>query len=148
MQVIKFDYHPDVSLKKNSSTVNQIIDRPKIPIRLSFNHKQSITPVLCLLDSGADNNLFPTSMGEAIGINMTKYPKYGTRGIGNSPPIETYRVPNVKLLVGYNLKPDYVIIADIDFAYCHNLPLLGRDGFFKFFKNISFIENSSIELHI
>ncbi len=147
MQIIKFDYYSDVYTQKGDRIVSYIVDRPKIPIRLNYNHHQSKTPVLCLLDSGADNNLFPAHMGEAVGIDILKFPKYTTKGIGNSPPIDTYRVNNVKLIIGYEIKPDRIITVNIDFSFCHNVPLLGREGFFKFFNNISFIKNSSVELH-
>ncbi|PIV07904.1 hypothetical protein CO007_04050 [Candidatus Roizmanbacteria bacterium CG_4_8_14_3_um_filter_36_10] len=147
MLVIKFDYYSDITLRKDNSRVLSVIDRPKIPIKIRLSGKQSNTPILCLIDSGADMNLFPAHMGESIGIDITKYPQSGTRGIGNAPPIVTYKVPNIDLLIGYKAAPDYLIKADVFFTPNQQIPLLGREGFFKFFKMVSFINNEHIELH-
>ena len=82
MAVIRFDYFPTVFIdpyKKDKYLYDQ---RPYIPIRLSYGHRLSKIETLCLIDSGADRNLFPSSLGESVGIILKKGKIVEHRGIG------------------------------------------------------------------
>lgn len=144
-----FRYKPDIYLDPNDrSKVIAVIDRPKIPVRLNFNHKffPTSAPVSCLLDSGADRNLFPAHWGESLGIKVKETKFHTTFGIGNQPPIIVYPHKGIKFYVGNELGTKIVFNSDIDFCYEHQIPILGREGFFKYFKRISFLNNFEVEL--
>lgn len=48
------------------------LTQPYVRVQLTSNHKISPTPVNCLVDSGADRNLFPAQWGEVIGMPVRK----------------------------------------------------------------------------
>ncbi|GEM_PF-1313352 len=144
-----FPYKPDIYLDLNDrSKVIAVVDRPKIPVRLNFNHKffPTTAPVQCLLDSGADRNLFPAHWGESLGIEVKNTKPHTTRGIGNQPPITVYPHKGIKFYVGNGLGTKIIFTAEIDFCYEHQVPILGREGFFRYFKRITFISNNEVEL--
>lgn len=144
-----FPYNPDIYLDPNDRTkVIAVIDRPKIPVRLFFKHKffPNTAPVQCLLDSGADRNLFPAHWGESLDIKVKNTKPHITHGIGNQPPITVYPHKGIKFYIGNELGTKIIFISEIDFCYEHQVPILGREGFFKYFKKISFIKNAQIKL--
>lgn len=93
--------------------------------------------VNCLLDSGADRNLFPAQWGEAVGIKIKAGKETIHYGIGNND-IKAYR-HTVKLYVG-----TYSFETQVDFSSQQSLPLLGRTGFFSCFKQIIFNERGKV----
>ena len=66
-------------------------------------------------NSGADNNLFPAHMGEAVGIDIFNSQTYGQKR--KCLAIDTYRVNNVKLIIGYEDKTCRLITVKIDFSF-------------------------------
>ena len=118
--------------KNNNNQVTGIVDRPYIPLLLKYKHKISNTPVNCLLDSGSDCNLFPASWAAVVGINVRNGVKKRIRGIGGSEVIAyTHKV---ELIYDKELR----LYTDVDFSSQQNIPLLGREGFFDKFDEISF----------
>lgn len=110
-----------------------VVYSPVIPIKLSANHKMYPRDVKCLLDSGAETNLMPADIGENLGLNVKKGKKREHWGIG-SIGIVAYTHP-VKIFV-----ERYSFKTEVDFSYDHRIPLLGRYGFFKHFKTVTFNE--------
>lgn len=131
MPVISYDYLPRPTIIDNSLTV---IYFPIVPIKLSINHKLYPYTIRCLLDSGADFNLLPADIGASLGLKIKTGRKIEHIGIGNVG-IVAYAHP-VKIFVkGYSFK------TEVHFSYDHKIPLLGRYGFFQYFKGITFNQN-------
>lgn len=128
MPIIKYDYiaRPHV---ENGKLV--AIYRPIISIRLGGNHKIYTQIINCLVDSGADFNLFPAYFAESLGINIKKGRKVTHIGIGDLS-ITAYEHP-IKLYL-----PNYHFTTTTHFSYDHKIPLLGRYSFFSFFKKVIF----------
>ena len=127
-----FDYYPDPFIEAETG-ITRYVHRPFIPIRLSYAHKMLKFPFNALLDSGADNNLFPAELCEHLGIKLKNKNYQKHIGIG-SQGLDAYR-HQVTIWVG-----SYHFQTNIDFAIGQQMPLLGRLGFFKFFKQIIFNE--------
>lgn len=123
----------------NNGKVTKIIERPYIPIKIvsTVSHKRSQFFIDSLLDTGADNNLFPASFAEQIGIKVTKGKQTVIRGIGNSQ-IHAY-IHYVDIIVGNNIR----FSTEIHFCNEQNTPLLGRHGFFDRFKQVIFDQEKS-----
>lgn len=130
MPIVKYDYfvNPHIYNKKLVA-----IYSPIIPIKISINHKMYPNTVNSLLDSGADFNLMPAAIGEYVGLAIKKGKKVTHMGIGNVGII-AYAHPVKIFIQGYSFK------TDIHFSYDHRIPLLGRYGFFKYFKKVVFNE--------
>lgn len=138
MPVISYDYLPSPQIINKKLIA---IYSPIIRIRLSAKHKVYPYSLDCLVDSGADYNLFPASIGETLGLTIKKGKQTQHIGIANIGII-AYR-HQVKLFL-----PGYNFTTEIDFSYDHVIPLVGRDGFFKYFKKVIFNqEELKVELH-
>ncbi len=137
---MKFNYFRDIRLDEDATSKISFIYRPYIPIRLSSSHQLSKYPVLCLVDSGADKNLFPSGWAESVGIKIKSGKLKEHIGIGGVSVL-AYR-HTIRLYVG-----SYGFTTEADFSDQQQLPLLGREGFFNFFKKVSFDEqDKTIEL--
>ena len=136
MSVIRFDYTPEVFINPKTQKVDYVY-RPLIDVRLCYKHNFGKNLVSCLLDSGADKNLFPASWGESVKIKIKKGELTHHYGIGNKDVL-AYR-HKIKLYVGSFSFETY---ADLSFE--QSSPLLGREGFFKYFKEITFRENGRL----
>lgn len=122
MSDITFFYIPDIYQDKVSGRTFEVF-RPKIPIRLSINHKVSGVLIDCLFDTGSDRNLFPADWGRSLGLKVEKGKMVKIGGIGKSNEITAYTHP-VVLYVG-----THKIVTEADFSDEQNMPLLGRTGF-------------------
>lgn len=133
MSKIEYFYVPLPYLDIKTKSTKYIL-RPYIPLRLGYNH--SVTQQLfdCLLDSGADENLFPAQIGEALGINIKKGKPKKHIGIGSST-MEAYE-HTISLYLG-----TIYIKTKVDFSFTQQVQLLGRNGFFRFFPSIEFRES-------
>lgn len=136
MPLVKFDYTPEVFFNEKIRKV-QYIYRPLIPIRLMYKHRFGKFPVNCLLDSGADKNLFPAQWGEAVGIKIRSGGEITHYGIGSND-VKCFR-HKVALFIGA-----YRFETEADFSFEQSFPLLGRDGFFRHFKKITFHEKEHL----
>jgi hypothetical protein len=129
MKDISFYYVPDISKDNVTGELKEVL-RPKIPIRLSMNHKMFPQVMECLFDTGSDRNLFPAEVAKYLGIKVEKGKLQKIGGIGNNDPIEAY-THNVKIFVG-----KYSFDTEIDFSFMHKLPILGRKGFMDKYESI------------
>ncbi len=132
MALIFYDYHvfPYVDDKKLIP-----LYVPIISIRLGTKSKIFPKDIECIPDSGSDFNLFPAEIGETLGIKVAKGKKREHTGIGNAH-ILAYEHSVKIFLQGHSFK------TDIHFSYNHKIPLLGRYGFFKYFKKVIFNEKA------
>lgn len=87
----------------------------------------------CLVDSDADKNLFPAEWGERVRIKIKSREEVIHYRIGKKD-VKAYRHKVKPYIGGYNFE------TEADFSYEHQFPLLGREGFFKYFKRIIFHE--------
>ncbi|MBI3443485.1 hypothetical protein HY008_02345 [Candidatus Woesebacteria bacterium] len=136
----KFTYCRYLEKDQETGEIYEIY-RPTVPLQISYKGKISFG-FQTLVDSGSDRNLFPASLGESIGIDIKKGPKRIIRGIGGFTLTAYFH--NVKVhIAGYDFE------TEVDFSFEHPFPLLGRMGFFRFFKKIEFKEKEqSIEFRI
>ncbi len=129
MKSVSFYYVPDPVKDNITGELSEIL-RPKIPIRLSMNHKMFPQIIECLFDTGSDRNLFPAEAAKYLGIKVEKGSPRKIGGIGNSEPIDAY-THKVKIYVG-----SYSFDTEIDFSFKHKLPILGRIGFMDRYESI------------
>lgn len=130
MPLITFDFTPYPYVSNKNLVA---VYRPVIQVSLSAKSKIYPNTVSCLVDSGADFNLFPAEIGEYLNLQIKNGEKVTHTGIANVG-INAY-IHKVNLFVG-----GYKISTEVHFSYDHKIPLLGRDGFFKFFKTVTFNE--------
>lgn len=130
MPVLKFDQQPRAYKDPLTEKV-KFTYVPVIPIRLSYNHKFGNFLIDCLLDSGADRNIFPSDYARILGIHIKKGKLVEHIGIGGASLLAYAH--RIKLFVG-----SHDFQTSVDFSDHQIIPLLGREGFFKFFKQVSF----------
>ena len=110
---------------------------------IGLSHKDNKENIICLVDSGADNNLFPADFGRRIGLKIEDGKPGSTAGITDEKMV-TYK-HKVKLWV--NEKSFYVPVDFCD-GFNHATPLLGQKGFFDLFNKVVFKKEEKIfELH-
>lgn len=136
---MKFVYHYLANPRKDPKT-GKIIGQvcyPVVPIKLCYGHHIFKYLINSLVDSGSDRNLFPAEMGENIGIKIKNEFSQEIGGIGGIKIIAfTHKV---KIYLG-----NFEIDTFIDFSYEQKVPLLGRSGFFNYFKNVIFREKDNV----
>lgn len=141
MAALIFSYHQKPQKEPVLGTI-YYIDWPAVPIRLGHKHSIDKLPTLCLVDSGSDYNLFPADWGEALGMKVKQGIIIPILGIGEHGII-TYR-HRVKMYIG-----KFTFDVDVYFSYEQTVPLLGRYGFFNYFKRVIFNdEKRQLELEI
>lgn len=140
MPVINGEYINSVVLDTDGR-FKEMVYRPHAFFMFKINHKFT-RAIAGLIDSGADRNLFPASLGEQLGIDIKKGKENITFGIGKQLLI-TYRHKDIELFfdAGYHFK------TEIDFSYEMEVILLGGIGFFDKFKRVILDKNEeSVEL--
>ncbi len=116
---------------------------PLLRTSVEFQGKISQFAFLSIIDSGADNCIFPAIYGRRIGIPVEsgkKYPYAGAAGLGVA------YFHNMKVSVEIEDK-----LCSFD-CYCGfadglsdlGIGLLGRHGFFELFRSVSFRQNEKI----
>jgi len=116
--------------------------RPVIPIEMQYNGQRLRYEVL--VDSGADMNIVPSDLGDALGINVGSGRKENVGGI--TPGVRSpYYVHAVTIRVG-----GYAY-TDIDVGFMPNMPeygygVVGQRGFFDLFKVLFDLQKEELEL--
>jgi hypothetical protein len=136
MSSILYNYFPQPKKDPKTGRLTEVL-YPYIPIRLSYKHQFCKNPLLCLVDSGSERNLFPAIWGEAAKINIKRGQLKNIFGIGEIK-IKAY-THEIKLIA-----ENFVFITFADFSYEQEVPLLGRHGFFDHFKAIIFKEKKKV----
>lgn len=128
-----FSYYPYPIKDKKSGKITGEILRPSIPVRMSYKKGQPGRPFQALVDSGSDRNLFPAAFGKLAGINIEAGIKTTIEGIGGHKMTAFAHKITIHVY-------SYSFNTEADFSYEQEMPLLGRNGFFNFFKRIDFKE--------
>ncbi len=127
----EFTYLPEPQTDPKTGKYLGDIFRPKVPVRISYKGGKYGLWWSSLVDSGSDRNLFPAEMGIQVGVNIKSSKAVKITGIGK---IEIMAYPHpIELQIG---NCSFHTVAD--FCYEQEVPLLGRFGFFNFFKHIDF----------
>lgn len=135
MPLIKYSYFPNAFIDPDSGK-KKFIFRPLLPIAMRYKNR-SASFIQALLDSGADNNLFPASYGESIGINIKKGKLVEHVGIGDASLLAYEH--KIHVIIG-----NYSFPTVIHFSFSQTIPLLGRKGFFFYFHFVKFDEKQHI----
>jgi hypothetical protein len=130
MPEIKINFDPDIALHPDTHQL-EFKYRPYLQVKIGHNNKLTSNFIRALVDSGSDRNLFPSSFATEIGINWTTGDKHKITGIGGKTIYSYGHLVTVKV-------KKRKIETIVYFAREITIPLLGRDGFFNFFKTISF----------
>lgn len=134
MAKIKYSYLVQDKLDPKTGTKIGYIMKPYIPIRLSFHHGNPTNNIDAMVDSGSDRNLFPKQWGDIVRINFSKIKPVQIFGIGGTS------------ITAYSSKVNIWVDGkkyetEADFSSQQQTPLLGREGFFNLFKEVTFDEN-------
>lgn len=124
---MKFPYqeHPRQPSEAFPDTTSRIV--PFIPVTIIY--KQKPITIDALVDSGADNCIFPGMLGVALGIDVHNGPKQLISGLGAR--IIEARFHNVLLRVG---NVEIKVYAGFTFDTIGTTGLLGQRGFFDNFR--------------
>lgn len=134
---LSFNYVPFPTVDPEKKNIIGQIFRPLIPVRIGYKYNLFRNPINALLDSGSDRNLFPSYVGEEIGIRIKKGKYQNVGGIGGVG-IKAFTHP-VKIFVGSHSFETF-----IDFSYEQQVPILGRIGFFNYFDKVIFKEKKRV----
>lgn len=129
MPAIIFDYLPSAYIEENKLVA---IYNPVINLVIGAN-KKVYPSTDCIVDSGSEFNLMPSYIADYLGIDIRKGKKETHVGIGNVG-IVAYSHPVTIYLEGYKFD------TNVHFSYDHKIPIMGRYGFFRYFKKIIFNE--------
>lgn len=125
-------YYENLPVIDNSGKIVGNVARPIVDLVLNYKHGKIIGPFQALIDSGSDYNLFPAEIADVLGIKLVKGALKETEGIGGKT-VKTYRHSGVKMFVdGHSFE------TSVNFSKDISVPLLGQQGFFDKFKQISF----------
>lgn len=111
------------------------------------SHGEKRIQTLALLDSGADDCLFPALLGREIGLDVEEGKKQFFSGVGSAGNISYFH--KVKIAFKLSEYPfEFECYAGFSTAMdLVKFGLLGRYGFFDLFKQVSFdSENSLAEI--
>jgi hypothetical protein len=110
---------------------------------LESNSRRNEFYFLSVVDSGADHCIFPASFGKQLGLDIEKGQPMDGAGVGGG---DTWFYHNVRIwveidqrawgfdcLTGFSFKMDALGIG-----------LLGRDGFFHLFEEVTFDQNNRL----
>lgn len=130
MPIIKYDFLPDIITHQGTKKLGTIY-RPYVLVKLGNKNKWSKNFIKALVDSGADQNVFPSSFADEIGIDYTKGQLQKITGVGGLS-INSY-MHLVKIRIE-NKELETVV----QFGEDIQTPLLGREGFFNYFDYAKF----------
>lgn len=135
-KIFTFKYLPIPKRDPKTQEIIGEVHYPVVPIRASYGHRLGRI-FHALIDSGAGRNLFPAELGELVGISIRKGKAVDIRGIGDVE-IKGF-THKIKIYIGTT-----GFHTEADFSCEQQVPLLGRDGFFHFFRSVTFQENEKV----
>lgn len=121
MKDYKFYYFPVPQEDQNGKIF--YVPKPIIDVAINYSHNKPIV-IKSLIDSGADHNLLPAQLGEALGLNIKKGKKQIITGIGGIQ-IESFLHNKLGIFIEGNKIESFAY-----FSYQQQIPLLGQNGFF------------------
>lgn len=132
-----FKFTDEPTLDPEKKKVIRYVSRALIRIRLEYGGKISTHPITCLIDTGCDSNLFPSSWGKSLGINIENGININYTGIGESSLLAYSHIVKIHIE-----DTNISFTTKVDFSEKQQTPLLGRSGFFMYFKRIIFDEEN------
>jgi len=123
---VKFPYRQEPSTPSAAHPARTSVARPRIRIRLV--HKDRFVDLLALVDSGADDSMFPLEVAEVLDLPLDpkNANRYGGIGSGHITAFFT----RVTVDVGGVRFPLYAGFSDAPSI----VPILGQGGFFDVFE--------------
>ena len=124
-------------------TKTSVVYKPLVPVRLHYSKTHKMTsPIIALVDSGADACFCSENIGFWLGIKFDKKKKH-TFTAANNQTFETFK--EVITLEASGKK------YSCPFYFTNTLPrqtpiILGQIGFFNHFKITFHLENKEIEI--
>lgn len=92
-----------------------------------------------IIDSGADYCVFPSQLGELIGLNVGLGKRLPTYGVGGQETLFFHHI-KCTFIIGSEAW-DFSCLAGFSRKMNHKgIGLLGRQGFFNLFKKVEFLE--------
>ena len=122
---MKFDYRYWPS--GSSPAFPQRIRFPRPTILVKVQYQEKTQDIYALVDSGADYCMFPSEVGEQLGIDVNSGKEDTVIGIGNQP--YTFYFHNIDIIVGGHKNEAWAGFSDRV-----PWPLLGQEGFFDRFE--------------
>ncbi len=118
--------------------------RPVVDVTITGPARERSRQVL--LDSGADDSVFPEALAGLLGVDLTQCPETIGSGIGGTPVPLRYAEVKLRLTDGKELRE---WPATVGFTTAHlRLPVLGFAGCLQFFKATFFGDIEKVELEI
>ena len=141
---MKFSYHDEPSMPSPAHPDRQSVFRPRIRVRLFHNDR--FIDLLALVDSGADDCLFPMEVATELNLPLDsqKANLYGGIGAGHISATFTHVRLNVAGDITFLSMPALATLQSV-------VPILGQAGFFdrfevKFNRRKQFIDLKVINL--
>ena len=129
-----------IIIPKREDQLEKIIYSPLLETYLYFQNRETIFSFRCVVDSGADFCVFPAKFGELIGIEIKKGHEVLSFGVGGKETLYFHQV-KVGIIVCDEV---WKFQCFAGFSYKMNpkgMGLLGRNGFFDLFEEVSFNQN-------
>ncbi len=123
---MRFPYRREPSSPSAAHPDRSSVLRPRIRARLK-HHERSVD-LLALVDSGADDCLFPFEVAEMLGVVLHPAKSHHYGGIGEGVIVASFET--VTLEVGGWSLPLYAGFSDAPSI----IPILGQNGFFTSFE--------------
>lgn len=121
--------------------------RPALGVRLSCNNRSIQT--FGIVDSGADDCVFPASLARSLGITIPNERRYVFSGAADNAQFAFFDVAHMDILDFSGNTAVYGFDLDVGFTAALDRPgfgLLGQNGFFSRFKITFDHVNDFIEL--
>lgn len=135
----KIDFEPDLSFNRATQQW-EFMYRPYLFVKLINRKRSSGNVIKTLVDSGSDHNIFPAEFATEIGLNYKKGTKRETTAVNEY----AFVVYGNRVKVEYDGKTFETIIY---FGDNVKIPVLGRNGFFNYYRKVSFdVKNKVFEL--
>jgi hypothetical protein len=124
---ITFPTRPDAAFPNRHS-----ISRPILPILLQKNHRRIVS--YALVDSGADNCIFPASLAAQLNITIPNQNAYVFSGTSDQPQLAYFET--VQAVIWNGNTNESPLTFDLYAGFCETLEhaglgLLGQSGFFS-----------------
>jgi hypothetical protein len=102
--------------------------------------------VTALLDSGADDTVFPEQVAQSIGLDLSNAPRYTVTGVGSPPLVIAYAQISLRLTDGKEFREWPAVVGFTSAQMTH--ALLGFAGCLQFFDALFRGEREVVELTV
>jgi hypothetical protein len=131
--------YTDLIIPARGSFPRRVMSRPMVHTVLSHYKNDLDFSFPCIVDSGADYCVFPSSYGEMIGLDIEKGPHLQSGGLGGGDTLYFHKI-TVKIILG-NEPMQFICKAGFSRKMDRaGIGFLGRHGFFELFDEVSFYQ--------